>query len=492
MIVRFFKTGISNGESPVRYVLSNVDSLSRQRHESPEILLGGDAKLTIDLINGISRKFKYASGCIAFRPEEQPTKQDIEKILGQFLSVVSAGLMPEQTNSFFVLHKDKPDSKTGLAGSHVHFILPMVVLSGDQAGNRWNPHPPGQKTIQKMEAFTKVINHENGWEQVKEKPDRIGVDSFWRKVDGKSNARKLNFLAQHIHKGIQSNAIRNREGLIDFLQNELGCTITRKSESYLSIKPPGAVKAIRLKGKLFEAKTDYAREFSTHSPTPRTVSQLTVQQHKEAQAKLGQLVREQAQYQSTTYKKEKTHGRQQGNRTPQFPRRISQGTRQSSRVHNGDNALLHGKSGQAIGSGHRTPEHLHSHVHDIPRNGRPYQEAGRQGQGGVGIGRTNTNHTTRTRPNTTERSIECREIRATDSGQVKEPNREHSSQVTHPNPQSNQQAELLSIATTAEELDEQIRKLCISLNSASYENQAKIQQHINQLVGRKEHLPRPK
>lgn len=488
MIVRFFKTGISNGESPVRYVLSKVDSQDRVRHESPEILLGGDPKLTIDLINGISRKYKYASGCIAFRPEEQPTKQDINKILDQFLSVVSPGLLREQINSFFVLHKDKPDPKTGLAGSHVHFILPMVVLSGEQAGNRWNPHPPGQKTIAKMEAFTKVTNHDHGWSQVVEKPDRIGVDSFWRKVDGRSNARKLDYLEKHIHNGIDSGAIRSRNGLIDFLQNELGCTITRKSDTYLSIKPPGAVKAIRLKGKLFEAKTDYAREFPTHSPTPRTVSQLTVQQYTEAKAKLGRLVSEQVQYQSTTYKKENQHGRQQRNRTPQFPRRISQGARQSTRVLDGNNAVLYGKSGPTSGSRHGAPEHIHSHVHDIPRHVRPNQEAGRQGQGRVRVGQSGTNTST----NTADRPVNSSKLRTTDSGQAKESNREHSSQVSESNPQPNQQAGLLTIPMTADELDEQIRKLCIALNSASFEGQANIQQHINQLVGRKQHLPRPK
>lgn len=96
MIVRFFKTGISNGESPVRYVLSKKDNQDRDRPEPPQILLGGNAKLTVDLINGISRKYKYASGCLAFRPDEQPTKQGLEKILDEFLSVVSPGLKPEQ------------------------------------------------------------------------------------------------------------------------------------------------------------------------------------------------------------------------------------------------------------------------------------------------------------------------------------------------------------------------------------------------------------
>ncbi len=488
MIVRFFKTGISNGESPVRYVLSNQNHKGEERHETPEILSGGDPKLTIDLINGISRKYKYASGCIAFRPEEQPNKQDIEKILDQFLSVVSPGLAREQVNSLFVLHKDSPDRRTGLAGSHVHFILPMVVLSGNQAGNRWNPHPPGQKTIEKMEAFTKVTNHEQGWTQVVEKPERIGVNSFWRKVDGKSNARKLDFLGQHLHQGIQSGAIRNREGLIDYLQNELGCTITRKADNYLGIKPPGAIKAIRLKGKLFEAKTDYAREFPTHSPPPRTVSKLTVPEYTEAKAKLELLVSGNPKSPSTTYKKEKSHGRPQRNNAPQYPRRISRGASQGSRVHNGNNALLHGESRPTIGSRHGAQEYIQSHVHDIPRNVRPDQETGRQGQRGIRIGQS----ITRGESSTSDRSINSSQLRATDSGQVKEPNREHSSQVAQSSLQPNQPAGLLTVPMTAEDIDEQIRKLCIALNHASFEGQANIQQHINQLVGRKEHLPRPK
>ena len=45
---------------------------------------------------------------------------------------------------------------------------------------------------------------------------------------------------------------------------------------------------------------------------------------------------------------------------------------------------------------------------------------------------------------------------------------------------------------TAMDIDEEIRKLCIAQASASFEGQARIQDAINRLVGRREKLPRPK
>ena len=182
MIVRFFKTGISRGEPPVNYVLSHSNHKGEERHEAPEVLCGGNPRLTVDLINGISRKYKYASGCIAFRPGENPSRKDMEAILDRFKAVVSPGLEPDQINSLFVLHREPPDRKTGLAGCHIHFILPMVVLSGANVGRRWNPHPPGKSTIEQMEKFTQVLNHEYGWAQIEEKPTRVGVNSFWLRI----------------------------------------------------------------------------------------------------------------------------------------------------------------------------------------------------------------------------------------------------------------------------------------------------------------------
>ena len=125
MIVRFFKTGISRGEAPINYLLGNTNHEGVQRSEAP-VVLEGIPELTVDLINGIQRKFKYSSGCLAFRPDEQPTREELHNILGKFKSVVAPSLSADSINSLFVLHHDPPDKKTGLAGFHIHFILPMV------------------------------------------------------------------------------------------------------------------------------------------------------------------------------------------------------------------------------------------------------------------------------------------------------------------------------------------------------------------------------
>ena len=71
MIVRFFKTGQSCGEAPVNYLLRLRDHAGELRPEQPEIL-EGTPRLTIALINGISRQHKYSSGCLAFRPGGNP------------------------------------------------------------------------------------------------------------------------------------------------------------------------------------------------------------------------------------------------------------------------------------------------------------------------------------------------------------------------------------------------------------------------------------
>ena len=122
MIVRFFNTGTGNGEAPVKYLLSTHSHDGQERAHKPE-LLEGSPPLTISVINGIQRKYKYASGCLAFRSTEQPTRAELLRILDQFKKVVAPGLEADQFNALFVLHREQPDKATGLEGFHVHFVL---------------------------------------------------------------------------------------------------------------------------------------------------------------------------------------------------------------------------------------------------------------------------------------------------------------------------------------------------------------------------------
>ena len=138
-------------------------------------------------------------------------------------------------------------------------ILAGTTASGkDMTGRRWNPHPPGKKTIETMALFTKMVNHEHGWSQVVEKPGRVSVDSFLLKAGNTSNAEKAELLRKELNKGIRSGQINSRDELCSHMDQLLGLTITRTGADYVSVKFPGAAKAVRLKGAMFESATDYA------------------------------------------------------------------------------------------------------------------------------------------------------------------------------------------------------------------------------------------
>lgn len=298
MIVRFFKTGQSNGEAPVNYLLRLRDHKGELRPEQPEIL-EGNPRLTIALINGISRQHKYASGCLAFRSGEQPSKTELRTIIDKFKAVVAPGLEPEQFNSLFVLHREPPDRKTGLSGFHIHFVMPMTILAGatatgkDLTGRRWNPHPPGKQTIETMALFTSVINHEHGWAQVVEKPMRVGVDSFWRKAGNISNSKAAELLRQELNKGIRNGQINSRAELCNYMDQLLGLTITRTGANYVSVKFPNAAKAVRLKGAMFESQTDYATLRAATKQSCET-EKLSASEYQQAKARLAELVNKRA------------------------------------------------------------------------------------------------------------------------------------------------------------------------------------------------------
>lgn len=298
MIVRFFKTGQSNGEAPVNYLLRLRDHMGELRAEQPEIL-EGSPRLTIALINGISRQHKYSSGCLAFRSGEQPSKAELREIIDNFKAVVAPGLQSDQFNSLFVLHREPPDRKTGLSGFHVHFVMPMTILAGvtdtgkDLTGRRWNPHPPGKRTIETMALFTAVTNHEHGWAQVVENPLRVGVDSFWRKAGNTSNSKAAELLRQELNRGVRSGQINSRDELCTYMDQLLGLTITRIGADYVSVKFPNAARAVRFKGAMFESRTDYATLRAATTQKHGT-EKLSVPEYLQAKARLTDLLNERA------------------------------------------------------------------------------------------------------------------------------------------------------------------------------------------------------
>lgn len=291
MIVRIFNSGTSGGESPVRYLLSDTDHAGDKRSVEPEVL-SGRPELTVATINSITRKHKYVSGAIAFRDHEQPSREQIMSVIGRFKETVCPGLDARHYNSLFVLHRDKGNVE-------IHFVVPSIELATG-TGRRLSIHPPGPRNIALYDAFTKVMNHELGYDQVIPDPLKLALSDFERKVpEGQRDRSNKLHLHKHLARAIRRGEITNRDQLCRHLEEQFGVDITRKGADYISVKFPGSQKAKRMRGPLYRADADYAQLLEQYRrPPPARLTEPEYRQHKTA---LTELVAERKQFFAAAY-----------------------------------------------------------------------------------------------------------------------------------------------------------------------------------------------
>lgn len=290
MMVRVFRAGRSNGQSPVNYLLSDTDHTGSKRPVKPEVLEGHPAT-TVAIINGIKRQHKYVSSVIAFRQEEQPTRQQMHEVIRSFKNTVAPGLADDQFNSLWVLHRDKGNTE-------LHFLLAMSHLP---TGRRWNPHPPGEKNLALYRQFVSVMNETLGYAQVTPNPLHAMLGDFEHKAPkGKEKHRRTQLLMKEIGRAIQTGTVANRNELCGFLDEELGATVTRQGRDYISVRLPGTERAIRLKGGVFQQDADYRTLRGASSGKPRPVK-LTGLEFQQACKALHELVQEREAFNEKAY-----------------------------------------------------------------------------------------------------------------------------------------------------------------------------------------------
>ncbi len=295
MIVRIFKSGVSNGESPVKYLLGNTDHAGNVRAVKPEVL-EGSPQTTIDVINSIQRKYKYISGCISFRDSEKPTRSKLYEIIDDFKKTFCPGLNGDNFNSLFVLHQDKGNTE-------IHFVFPNQILANSPhgSGRRFNIHPPGKQNIQFFESFVKVTNHKFGYAQVIPDPLKIAFTDFERKTpEGRKDKSNKRWIQQSIIKAIHKGDIKSRDDLCKHLDENLGVTVTRQGKDYLSVKLPGALKAKRLRGALYGEDANY-QELIKQSIASKQPYYLSPTEFKAEQIKLNDFIQAREQFNIKAY-----------------------------------------------------------------------------------------------------------------------------------------------------------------------------------------------
>jgi len=271
LIVRVFSSGTSRGESPVNYLLSKTDHTGQQRGAEPEVL-AGQPSTTVDCINSIVRKHKYVSGAIAFKDNERPTNDQLHAVIRAFKATMCPGLEAHEFNSLFVLHREKN------GGCHLHFLFPILEMRSGRF-KQMNMHPPGETNLKLYEAFTQLMNHELGYEQVQADPLKLALSDFERRTSrGKAEHKDKLYLHKKLTRALRHGDITNRDQLCEFLADHYGVEVTRKGADYVSLKFPGAAKARRFRGPLYEQGSDYRQLVRAASADNPKLTEMQVQQ----------------------------------------------------------------------------------------------------------------------------------------------------------------------------------------------------------------------
>ena len=194
-------------------------------------------------------------------------------------------------NSLFVLHQDKGNTE-------IHFVIPAQELS---SGRRLNIHPPGPRNLEFFATYTRVTNHKLGYAQVVADPLKMAFTDFERKTPfGRKEQSDKRWVHRHLVNAVANGDVQTREDLCRYLDEELGITITRQGDDYLSVKFPGAKKAKRLRGALYGKDADY-RALLEQSREARQPKYLTPQEFETEQARLNQFIQEREQFNVQIY-----------------------------------------------------------------------------------------------------------------------------------------------------------------------------------------------
>jgi len=237
------------GSGPVGYFISDQyynkeAGVWHPRDPSPQVI-EGDPELMIQMIDVLEHKHKYMSGVLSFTHSDTEKLKlhgltdAIEDITGRLKEVLFAGIAPEHQHILIVAH-------THLQRLELHYVLPRHNFEVDRA---WNPAPPGKGKYRQFDALTDVINVKYGLDDPRAPlRARVTKESMWEPPEQKPTRETLNdFFKQAVVEGV----IDNRQELIE-LARKAGFEITRVGDNYLSMKPPGGDKAIRLKGEIYD------------------------------------------------------------------------------------------------------------------------------------------------------------------------------------------------------------------------------------------------
>lgn len=297
MHIKFLPHGRGSGKDAIDYLLSDRDHQGKER-ESVTVLRG-NPKLVAEVVDSLSFKNRYSSGVIAWSPTDCPSKDEIEDVLNDVERLAFAGLELDRHCWAAIQHNDHDGSV------HVHFIAARVDL---RTGKSLNISPPGWQGD--FDPLRDYHNYAHGWARPDD-PQRArlyqpGHQSFLKQ--GNPKEAITNYLFECIAAGV----VKDRADIKAKL-SEVG-EITREGADYISIKPTGFSKAVRLKGGIYSAEFNTRTAASTDQEITRGSREdndYSRERAREAKERLEQAVAKRAGYNLGRYGKNSISNRRE-------------------------------------------------------------------------------------------------------------------------------------------------------------------------------------
>jgi len=248
--------------------------LNQREKEGTAITLRGNHEITKSLIKAINRKHKYLSGGLMFAKEEHIDENQKHQIMDAFEAILFTGLELNQYNILWVEHIDK-------GRLELNFVVPRIELTTGIDLDLYSH----KRDLPIFDTWKNGINAKYNLADPND-PSRARTISERTKVSrGKGTivANRKN-LDETLHKLVSELHIKNREQMIELLENS-GYKITRKNAESISVKHNDiGKKALRLKGgiysedftstgsieKIIQNREQRAREYHTQASQAET------------------------------------------------------------------------------------------------------------------------------------------------------------------------------------------------------------------------------
>lgn len=242
---KFTKHGKGSGRRAVDYLLAECDHKGEVRAEVS--VLRGNPEMFVAVADSLSFSRRYTSGVIAWAPEDAPTDQQISAVLDDWERMAFAGLEPDQYSMTAVLHRDDD------GGVHIHTLTARVELA---TGKALNIAPPGH--LKDFDAFRDMWNYTEGWARPDDPARGRLMQPGHEAHQPRTKTKITEYLTAVVESGLITNAAEMRAELAE-IGEVIRQGVDKNGVDFISIRPVGASRNVRLKGDIFNHDWDIHR-----------------------------------------------------------------------------------------------------------------------------------------------------------------------------------------------------------------------------------------